>query len=269
MVVDSVGDSTFYNTTPWLAYASWTWEVLRRNPDYISYFNALKNKGLETSLVKGNVPLLVASKAYPTAHEFGLLVPADPSKYAGEENVFWHANAMKSVVRFHVIDEADIDRNKKPIQLSKMPGEKSHFLDVNGTYHIRILGTRYWFQMQCDNIDYVAPDAYIGLEINNLQSPEKRLKTFAEIGGIYDGSIELGSRLHVPARLESHQKATLAYDIRTAGGSILDVISAFKEAGFIAENPEKYVDYRDIAQNAYRAGKAYIYGDYLKILARQ
>lgn len=269
MVRNCVGKNGFHNTTPWLAYASWAWEVLRRNPEYISYFNALKNKGLETRLDKGNTPLLVASKAYPTAHKFGLLVPADPSKYAGEESVFWHPDALQSVVRFHAIDEAAIERNNKPIQLSKMPGEQTHFLDASGTYHIRIMGERFWFQMQCDNVEYVAPDSYIGLEINNLENPEKRLKIFKQIGGVYDGSIDPNSRLHVPARLESHQKATLAYDIRTAGGSILDVISAFKEAGFIIDDPEKYVDYRDIAKNAYRAGKAYIYGGYLKILTRQ
>lgn len=269
MVADYVGKIGFHNTTPWLAYASWTWEVLRRNPEYISYYNALKNKGLETYLDRGNAPLLVASKAYPTAHNFGLLVPADPSKYAGEESVFWHPESLQSVVRFHVIETADIDRSNKPIQLSKMPGDKIHFLDANGTYHIRILGERFWFQMQCDNIDYVAHDSYIGWEINSLENPEKRLKTLTEIGGVYDGSIDLESRLHVPARLESHQKATLAYDIRTAGGSILDVVSAFKEAGYIVEDAEKYVDYRDIAKNAYRAGKAHIYGDYLKILSRQ
>lgn len=269
MVENYVGRIGFHNTTPWLAYASWTWEILRRNPEYISYYNALKNKGLETRLDMGSASLLVASKAYPTANKFGLLVPADPSKYAGEERVFWHPDALQSVVRFHVIDKADIDRSNKPIQLSKMPGDKTHFLDAHGTYHIRILGERFWFQMQCDNVDYVAPESYIGLEINNLENPEKRLATFKQIGGVYDGSIDLSSRLHVPPRLESHIKATLAYDIRTAGGSILDVVSAFKEAGLIVEDPEKYVDYRDIAKNAYRAGKAHVYGDYLKILSRQ
>ena len=269
MVRNCVGDSGFHNTTPWLPYASWTWEVLRRNPAYISYYSALKNKGLETRLEKRNTPLLVASKAYPTANKFGLLVPADPSKYAGEESVFWDPKVFQSVVRFHIIEPSSIKRQKKPIQLSKMPGEKAHFLDANGTYHIRILGERFWFQMQCDNIDYVAPDSYIGLEMNYLENPEKRLKTFKQIGGVYDGSLALDSRLHTPALIENHQRSTLAYDIRTAGGSILDVVEAFKDAKLVVEDPDKFVDFSDMAQNAFRGGKAYIYGDYLKILNRQ
>jgi len=81
--------------------------------------------------------------------------------------------------------------------------------------------------------------------------------------------LALDSRLHVPARLEYHQRSTLAYDIRERGGTILDVVNAFIEAGLVAEDPDRYVDFKDVAQNAYRAGKAYIDGDYLKILNRQ
>jgi len=268
MLVKIVSVEVIHNTTSWLSYASWTWEVLRRHPDYISYYSALKNKGIESRNVSKNMVLFKAIQRYPTANKFGLLFPADPAKQAGEQPVFWHPKAFKSVVRFHVIDPVDIDRKHKPIQLSKFPGEKTHFIDAEGTYHIRILGTHYWFQMQCDHLDSVDENAYIGLEINHLENPEKRLKAFKEIGGIYEGSIALDGGLHVPARLESHQKATLAYDIRNSGGSITDVILAFKRAGFIKENPEKYIEFTDIAQNAYRAGKAYIYGDYLKILNR-
>jgi len=269
MVAVGVNENATHNTTPWLSYASWTWEVLRRNPDYISYYKSLKNKGLETIDLSSSHSLLKSSRRFPTAKKFGLLAPANPEKYAGEQAVFWHPDALKSVVRFHVIDPSMVGRKNKPVQLSKMPGEKVHFLDANGSYHIRILGERFWFQMRCDDVELVHENAYIGLEINNLKNPDKRLKTIAQISGVYEGTIPLDSRLHVPARLENHQKSTLSYDIRSAGGSILDVISAFKEAGFIVDNPDKYVDYSDMAKNAFRAGKAFIYGDYLKILNRQ
>ena len=269
MVVNFVGRNTIHNTTSWLSYASWTWEVLRRNPDYISYYNALKNKGIETLSLSERVTLSKGIQNYPTANDFGLLAPADPTKYAGDEAVFWCPKAFDNVIRFHVIDPSSVGRKNKPIQLSKLAGMKTHFLDANGTYHIRILGERFWFQMQCDDVQFVAANAYIGFELNNLENPEKRLKTIRQIGGVYDGSIPLDSRLHVPARLDYHQRSTLAYDIRTAGGSITDVVSAFLEAGLLTVDPDKYVDFKDVAQNAYRAGKAYIYGDYLKILNRQ
>ena len=257
------------NTTPWLSYASWTWEVLRRNPDYISYYHALKNNGLEEISEAGLSPLLKSSRRFPTANKFGLAVPADPSQYAGDTHVLWHPDVFESVVRFHIIDPNDVKRGQKPIQLYQFSGQKIHFLDADGTYHIRILGERFWFQIQCEGITSVAEDAYIGLEMNHLENPDKRLKTFKEIGGVYEGSLSLDSRLHVPARLEYHQRSTLAYDIRESGGTILDVVNAFVSTGLISEDPHKFVDFKDVAQNAYRSGKAYIYGDYLKILNRQ
>lgn len=269
LIKGCMGIKTIRNTTPWLSYAAWTWEILRRTPDYVSYYKSLKNKGVETLSLSQNVTLSKANLHYPTANKFGLLAPADPTKYAGEQAVFWCPKSFQSVVRFHVIDPAEVDRKHKPVQLSKFPGEKAHFIDGNGTYHIRILRREFWFQMQCDHFDFVDENAYIGLEINDLENPDKRLKTFKEIAGLYDGSIALDGGLHVPARLDSQQKATLAYDIRTAGGSISDVILAFKQAGFIQEDPDKYIEFTDAAQNAYRAGKAFVSGDYLRILNRQ
>jgi len=269
VIINSVAEIEIYNTTSWVAYASWTWEILRRNSDYILYYNSLRNKGFETFSLKDRQTLTRAKQHYPTANKFGLLAPADPTKYAGEQAVFWCPKAFENVVRFHVIDPSNVGRKNKPFQLSKMTGEKTHFLDANGTYHIRILGQRFWFQLQCDNIDFVADDAYLGFEINVLQNPDKRLDTIKQIGGIYDGSLGLDGRLHVPARLDYHLRSTLAYDIRTAGGSITDVVNAFLETGLVTVDPDKFVDFTNLAQNAYRAGKAYISGDYLKVLNRQ
>jgi len=269
MVINIMGKAVIHNTSPWLSYAAWTWEVLRRNESYISYYNSLRNKGFETLSVCENVTLTKASQHYPTAVKFGLLAPADPSKYAGDQAVFWCPKSFNNVVRFHIIDPSSVGRKNKPIQLSKMPGVKTHFLDADGTYHIRILGEQFWFQLQCDDVDFVDEDAYLGFEINVLENPDKRLGTIKEIGGIYDGSIALDGGLHVPARLESHQRSTLAYDIRTAGGSVTDVVNAFKKVGLVVEDPEIFVDFTNLAQNSFRAGKAYISGDYLKILNRQ
>ena len=75
--------------------------------------------------------------------------------------------------------------------------------------------------------------------------------------------------MHTPARIESHQRSTLAYDIRMAGGSVTDVVKAFLDTGLVAVDPDKFVDFTNLAQNSFRAGKAYITGDYLKILNRQ
>lgn len=262
-------NKAIHNTTSWLAYASWAWEVLRRNPDYILYYNSLKNKGIEVHLIEENIPLIVASKGYPTANKFGLLAPADPDLDACESGAFWHPNVMNAAVRFHVINEKDIDRRNKPIQLSKFPAYQTHFLDVNGTYHIRFLGENYWFQIRCDDLAEIPVNAYIGFENNRVDNNDRRAKAQREIFGIYDGSIPLDTPLHVPARLSSHQKAMIAYDIQQGGGSLLDIVSALFEAELLVNDAEEFRDYTDHAKNALTRAKAYIYGDFLAILDRQ
>ena len=264
-----VAANSINNTTSWLAYASWTWEVLRRNPDYITYYKSLKNKGLETHFLGEGTPFIIASQGYPTAKKAGLLFPADPSLDAHESHAFWHPNSFRAVVRFHVIDEADIDRRHEPIQLSKFPAKKVHYLDSNGTYHIRLLGENFWFQLQCDGLKRLDENAYIGLETNRADDPEKRLKTLTELYGIYNGNLGPNDRLHVPARLESHQRAMIAYDIWLSGGTRRDMAKAIFGPDFVDKNPEKLELFKDRAKHAKRRGDAYIYGDYLDILDKQ
>ena len=182
-----------------------------------------------------------------------------------KRQVLWHPNVFKSTVRFHIIEPHMMKKGGSYLQLSKIEGQKLHFLGADNVYYVRIIGERYWFQLRCENVEYVAPDAYLGLEMNSLLCPEKRLKTIKELSDIYSGNYNETTRFHLPARLQSHLKSILAYDIRAAGGSVLDVVNAFKAAKFIEENPDKFVDHHQTAMNAYRAGKAYIMGDYLKI----
>mgnify|MGYP000586735074 CR=1 FL=1 len=260
---------TIRDTTPWLAYASWIWEILRRNPDYISYYASLKNKGLQTKIIGENTPLICAAQGFPTANTFGLLYPVDPKLDAGEGHAFWHPDVLAAAVRFHKVDESDIDRRDKPIQLSKFPAQQTHFLGADGSYHIRFLGRNFWFQMQCDGISDVGENVYVGLENNRVIGFDKRLKTQAEIYGIYDNSIDIDTPLHVPSRMASYQKSMIAYDIRQGGGSLSTIVSAFLEAGLIEKNTDEFKDYNHHAKNALKRAKAFIYGDYLKFLRRQ
>lgn len=255
-------------TSPWISNSSVTWELLRRKPDYISYFKSIKNKGLTLDLNNNQQSVMRASRHFPTAHKFGLLAPADPNSYAGDAYVLWRPDIFDAAIRFHIIEPSRVGGEHKPLQLSQIPGEKFHFLDASGRYHIRILGKRFWFQIFCDETASVDEDSYIGFDMNRLINLSKKLKTLKEIRGLSDGSIDLNSPLHAPARLENHQKSMLAYDIREGGGTLLDVIKALKAAKYLVEDPDKYVDFNTAAQNAYRAAKAHIYGDYGKMLNR-
>lgn len=269
MLACHMSEQVIHNTTKWISYASWTWEIVRRHPDYHEYYNSLKNKGLSQEIIANDLSLTTAIRHYPTAKIFGLLFPADPEFDAGDTPVFWHPDVFSSAVQFHVVPGDEIDRKDKPIRLSEFPGLQTHMIDADGTYHIRFLGEQFWFQLYCYELKNIAPDAYIGFSISRITNWEKKLKTIREMTGIYNGDIAIDSGLHVPARLVSHQKSLIAHDVRASGGSALDVILAFKHHGLIKEDPDNFRDFTDDVKNALRRAKSFIYGDFLQILDRQ
>jgi len=250
------------------AYGAWTWETLRRIPDYIKLYNSLVKLGFSEGNLGQKACKIIASRSFSELEEWGLLLPANPKYHADKANVFWHPNVFKSVVRFHVIPDADIDPKHKPIQLSKFPAHITHFCDMDGSYHIRFMGEKFWFQIQCDNLKTVDEYAYIGLKFNRAIDPERRIKTVSEMYGIYNKTIPLTADLHVPRQLDLHKKSVLAYDVRTAGGTWKDVIIALNGEKILNESVDYFNSRKEDARNKYNRAEAFINGDYLAILNR-
>ncbi len=250
----------------WNAYAAWTWEVLRRHPDYIKLYNSLVNMGLETVKLGDETLKIMASRSYPELEKWGLLLPANPAYDAHNANVFWRPNALKSVVRFHVVDGDNVDDKSQYIKLSDFPASRTHFKGADGSYHIRLMGENFWFQMQCDDIDLSDENVFIGVEFNRISDMEKRAKTASELFGIYDGSIAKNEPLHLPKRVDLNQNCMIAYDIREAGGTWKDVMIALFGKENVENSGDDYNNYWQNSRNAYTRAQRYIYWDFLKIL---
>ncbi len=250
------------------AYGAWTWETLRRVPDYIKLYNSLVELGIIEEMLGKKTRKITALRAYLELEKWGLLLPANPAHNAYKANVFWHPNVFKSVVRFHVIKDADIDQKHKPIQLSKFPARITHFCGLDGSYHIRFMGEKFWFQIQCDSQKTVDEHAYIGLEFNRAIAPKRRLKTVSEMYGIYNKTIPLTADLHVPRQPDLHKKSVLAYDIRTAGGTWKDVIIALNGEKILNESVDYFNSRKEDARNKYNRAETFINGNYLGILSK-
>ena len=248
------------------AYASWTWEVSRRHPKYIKLYKSLVNRGLETDKLGKETLKIIASRTYPELKEWGLLLPANPAHEAGKANVFWHPNAFKSLMRFHLVDADNVEDKSQYIKLSDYPAHRTHFKGADGSYHIRLMGENFWFQMQCDGIDLSDENVLIGVEFNRISDIEKRAKTASELFGIYDGSISKTEPLHLPKRVDLNQKCMIAYDVREAGGTWKDVAIALFGKEIIENSGDEFDKYWQTSRNAYTRAKRYIYGDFLRIL---
>jgi len=248
------------------AYGAWTWQVLRRHPKYIKLYNSLVNMGLEVIELEDGTLKIIASRAFPELEKWGLLLPANPAFNAEKANVFWHPNVFKSVVRFHIVDGDNVEDKSQYIKLPDYPAMRTHFRGADGSYHIRLMGKNFWFQMQCDDMDLADENVYIGVAFNRTLDIEKRTKTASELFGVYDGSVSLFKPLHLPKRVDLNQKCMIAYDVRLPGGTWKDVMVALFGKEIIENSGDEYEKYWQTSRNAYTRAKRYIYGDYLKIL---
>lgn len=77
----------------------WAWEFLRRNRDYIADWRGSVPRHLPWITLIDGTKLLRLPRRFPRAEKWGLHAFADPALCAGEAPVFWHANALKRVVR--------------------------------------------------------------------------------------------------------------------------------------------------------------------------
>lgn len=212
------------------------------------------------------VPQYSTKYAHPDFEKFGLLFPVNPELHAHDAPVFWHPNRFHSAVRFHVIERQNIRLESSPILLSKYPAKRSYFKAPDGSYHVRFLGPKFWFQLHADNLNLDDENTYIGLDFNHAEGREKRLKTASQLFGIFDGSVALDSPIHAPKRPDLHEKSARVFDMRGENYTWKDIILSVLGADYLENNPEKFESAKQTMRNYYKRARRYIDGDYLRIL---
>lgn len=79
----------------------WAWEFLRRNVDYVADWRRSVPQRLPCITLNDGTKLLRLRRRFPQAEKWGLYAFADPRLGAHEATAFWHANALKRVVRLN------------------------------------------------------------------------------------------------------------------------------------------------------------------------
>ncbi len=77
----------------------WAWEFLRRNADYIADWRSSVPQQVPCITLRDGTKLLRLRRRFRRAEKWGLHAFADPKLCAHKANVFWHAKALKRVVR--------------------------------------------------------------------------------------------------------------------------------------------------------------------------
>ncbi|QOZ44747.1 hypothetical protein XH89_15645 [Bradyrhizobium sp. CCBAU 53340] len=79
----------------------WAWEFLRRNADYVADWRCSVPRHLPCITLSDGTRLLRLRRRFLQAERWGLYAFADPRLCAHEATAFWHANALKRVVRLN------------------------------------------------------------------------------------------------------------------------------------------------------------------------
>jgi Family of unknown function (DUF6499) len=90
----------------------WAWEFLRRNQHYVADWRSSVPRHLPSITLKDGTQLLRLRRRFPRAEKWGLYAFADPALCAHRAHLFWHANALKRMVRLNA---------KKPHERDQIP----------------------------------------------------------------------------------------------------------------------------------------------------
>lgn len=107
----------------------WAWEFLRRNPDYIADWRSAVPRHLPCITLDDGTRLLRLRRRFLRAENWGLYAFADPGLCAHKVTAFWHAGAMKHVVRLTAKPPADGGGVRR---LADFHAERHAVIDADG-----------------------------------------------------------------------------------------------------------------------------------------
>ncbi|WP_246668114.1 MULTISPECIES: DUF2285 domain-containing protein [Bradyrhizobium] len=111
--------------------ADWAWEFLRRNADYAADWRSSVPRHLPCLTLTDGTRLLRLPRRFPLAEKWGLLAFSDPTLAARDALVFWHARALKRVVRLRALPARQDDEEAAQL-LADFKVERHAVIDAVG-----------------------------------------------------------------------------------------------------------------------------------------
>jgi hypothetical protein len=109
----------------------WAWEFLRRNEDYVADWRSSVPRRLPLVTLNDGTQLLRLRRRFPRAEQWGLYAFADPALGGRDAPVFWHAGALKRVVRLNA-GKLDGREDASPRRLADFKVDRRAVVGVEG-----------------------------------------------------------------------------------------------------------------------------------------
>jgi len=117
----------------------WAWEFLRRNQHYAADWRCSVPRHLPSITLIDGTQLLRLRRRFPLAEKWGLYAFADPVLCAHRAPVFWHANALKRMVRLNARKPHERD-HVPPRTLADFKADRQAIIGVDCTPRVLIKG---------------------------------------------------------------------------------------------------------------------------------
>jgi len=115
------------------------WEFLRRNEDYVADWRRSVPRRLPLITLRDGTKLLRLRRRFPRAEQWGLYAFADPALRGRDAPVFWHATALKRVVRLNAGKPNGRD-DAAPRRLADFQGDRRAIIGADGLPLVLIKG---------------------------------------------------------------------------------------------------------------------------------
>ncbi|MGX9431160.1 MULTISPECIES: DUF2285 domain-containing protein [Bradyrhizobium] len=176
--------------------SDWAWEFLRRNPDYIGEWRSAVPRHLPCITLKDGTQVLRLPRRFPRAEKWGLSAFADPGLDAPKVPVFWHAHALKRIVRLDARKPRS-DADAARFSLAGFKVERRAVINVDGIPLVLIKGN----------------GAYVAVEIHGLSV---LTASFAPVFELHDLA-DLAAQTELLKRLQRFTEADVRTVPRQAG----------------------------------------------------
>ena len=153
------------------------------------------------------------------------------------------------------------------INLAKLVCSRTIVETTDGRSYALIDGSRYWVQLRYDGARVIGDDATVVIEIEGLWAARRRLDAAHQLLKLYRGRHRPISAIRQKAKEKRLADALTALDIKTAGGSYIDIALAIEGEEAVRRywgGGQSYLKER--ARRALRRGERYMYKDYRKLL---
>lgn len=204
----------------------WAWEFLRRNEDYIADWRCAVPRHLPYVTLGDGTKLLRLRRRFPRAEQWGLYAFADPALSGRDARVFWHAKALKRVVRMNTGQLGGGD-DSTPRSLADFRVDRRVVLGVDGPPLVLLKGRGTHVPLAISGLSVLTSPFAPVYELHNLADLSaqtellKRLQRFTEPDPMQKPPFTTDERLH---------QALIALDESLAGKSYREIaITIFGE----------------------------------------